>query len=190
LKELAKYNIDIFRLSNKQHEYEYEVGDAFFENIGQSYIEKGKLDVKVKLDKSETMITALFHIKGEVELTCDRSLEKFNYPIDAQNRIIFKFGEENRELSDEIFEISRNAQQLEMAQHIFDFIGLAIPMKKLHPRFVEEEDELEDDDEVEGVLIYTSSDDNSSDESDPEKKSEDDVDPRWQILKNLKKNNN
>jgi uncharacterized protein len=189
LKELSKYNIDIFRLSNKQHVYEFEVGNSFFESFEQSFIEKGKLDVIIKLDKTETMITALFDIHGVVELTCDRSLEKFDYPIDTHCRIIFKFGEEDRELDDDIFEISRNTQQLEMAQHIFDFIGLEVPMKKLHPRFREEEEDIEDDD-VEGFLIYTSSTDGKTEEANEESSDEGDVDPRWEILKNLKKNSN
>lgn len=190
MKELSKFNIDIFRLSNKQHVYEFEVGNSFFESFEQSFIEVGKLDVIIKLDKTETMITALFDIKGFVELTCDRSLEKFDYPIDTHSRMIFKFGDENRELDDDIFEVSRNAQQLEMAQHIFDFIGLEVPMKKLHPRFQEDEDlEEEDDAAAEGILIYSSSTAATSQDGD-EESSEDDIDPRWQILKNLKNNNN
>jgi len=60
---------------------------------------------------------------------------------------------------------------------MYEFIGVEIPIKKLHPRFQEEENE---DDETNGKLIYTSSTDTTSGEDD------DQIDPRWEQLKKLK----
>jgi uncharacterized metal-binding protein YceD (DUF177 family) len=72
---------------------------------------------------------------------------------------------------------------LNVAQHVYDFINLAIPMKKIHPRFQEEEED--EDDEIEVKLIYS-----STPEEDELKEEDEQVDPRWNILKNLKNNNN
>jgi uncharacterized protein len=193
LKNLDKYTIDIFRLNNKVHEYDFEVSDEFFEHFEGSYISKGELVVHVVLDKSDTMLTAGFSIKGKVELTCDRTLEKFEEPVYVKDRVIFKFGDEDREISDEIFMISRNTQRLELAQHIYDFIVLSLPMKKIHPRLREEDASFDEGDTVEGVLIYTSPADSASPVgNDPENDNQQDgpIDPRWEILKNLKNNNN
>jgi uncharacterized metal-binding protein YceD (DUF177 family) len=55
-------------------------------------------------------------------------------------------------------------------------------MKKIHPRFQEEEED--EDDETEVKLIYTSGTEEEINEE------EEDVDPRWKILKNLKNNDN
>jgi uncharacterized metal-binding protein YceD (DUF177 family) len=72
--------------------------------------------------------------------------------------------------------IHRDSDHLELGQYIYEFIGLAIPMKKLHPRY---EGELDLEDESEGKIIYTSGSD-SGDEGD------EDIDPRWEQLKKLK----
>jgi uncharacterized protein len=59
---------------------------------------------------------------------------------------------------------------------------LSLPMKKLHPRFLEEMDEESDND----ILVYSSrqSGDAESD-SDEDDDDDNDIDPRWDALKNL-----
>jgi uncharacterized metal-binding protein YceD (DUF177 family) len=88
---------------------------------------------------------------------------------------MFKYGEEEAELSDEIIIINRDRVSLELGQYMYEFISLSIPIKKVHPKFQDDED---DDDDSEGKLIYSS----ETEISDEEKE----VDPRWEILKKLK----
>jgi uncharacterized protein len=173
---MKAFNINIIGLSNKQHQFEYQIGDEFFRHYGNGIVSEGELEAVVTLDKRETMIEARFEIKGKVKLICDRSLDPFQRPLKLDKRVIFKFGDANEELSDEIIMIHRDSDHLELGQYIYEFIALAIPMKKLHPRY---EGELDLDDESEGKIIYTSGDD-SGDEGD------EDIDPRWEQLKKLK----
>jgi uncharacterized protein len=172
---MKAFNINIIGLSNKQHQFEYQIGDEFFRHYGNGIVSEGELEAVVTLDKRETMIEARFEIKGKVKLICDRSLDPFQRPLKLDKRVIFKFGDANEELSDEIIMIHRDSDHLELGQYIYEFIALAIPMKKLHPRY---EGELDLDDESEGKIIYTSGD--SGDEGD------EDIDPRWEQLKKLK----
>ena len=37
--------------------------------------------------------------------------------------------------SDDLLQITTDTQNINVAQHLFDYIGLAVPMKKLHPRY-------------------------------------------------------
>ena len=143
-------------------------------------VENGQLNAVVSLNKSDSMIQVDFNIEGSLELECDRSLEKFDFPIHIDQNMIYKYGEEDKELSEDVFVIEKNTQTLNVAGIMYEFIGLEIPMKKLHPKFQEEEDE---DDESEGSMIYT-----SESEEDIEQK-EEDIDPRWAALKNLKNKN-
>jgi uncharacterized metal-binding protein YceD (DUF177 family) len=185
LKELKKYTIQIVGLENQAYEYDMESGDAFFEEMEQNLIQRGHFKTHVVLDKSSTMIRLDFHIQGEVELICDRSLDPFYEPIDVEQRLFLKFGDRNEELTDEIELITWNTQEINVARYIFDFIGLSLPVKKLHPRF--RPDELGDeDDEQEGKLIYSS----SSPESDNEEEEKPDapIDPRWEALRKLRDN--
>jgi uncharacterized metal-binding protein YceD (DUF177 family) len=168
---LKDFNINIVGLSNKVHHFQLEVGDAFFRHFGTELIEEGEFMVDLDLNKHETFIEVDFKIKGTARLVCDRSLDQFDYPIETEDKIVFKYGDGDAELDDDIVQIDRDTAQLELGQYIFQIIGLAVPMKKLHPRFAENERE-------EDELIYTS-----------EKESqEEEIDPRWEKLKNLNKN--
>jgi uncharacterized metal-binding protein YceD (DUF177 family) len=186
VKELSKYNIDIYGLEDKQYDYDMESGDAFFEELEQDLIEHGHFKTHVVLTKSATMIQLHFHTEGSVELLCDRTLEPFEEPVDSSERIILKFGDRNEELTDEIEIINRNTNRINVAKYIFEFIALSLPVKKLHPSLREEEyddEDLEDDDEV--ILIYSSED---QEESEEDSDSEEKIDPRWEALKKLKGN--
>ena len=141
----------------------------------------GKLTADVSLQKSESMIQMTFNVEGTIELTCDRSLDLFDQPISFENTMIYKFGEEEKELSEDVMIILNNTQTINIADLLFEFIGLQVPMKKLHPRFQEEEEE-DDDDQEEGVMVYSS----TVDDSKTEEQQEEDVDPRWAALKKLK----
>lgn len=140
----------------------------------------GELTADVSLQKSESMIQMTFNVEGTIELTCDRSLDLFDQPISFENTMIYKFGEEEKELSEDVMIILNNTQTINITDLLFEFIGLQVPMKKLHPRFQEEEED--DDDQEEGVMVYSS----TVDDSKTEEQQEEDVDPRWAALKKLK----
>lgn len=164
---MRDFVINIHGLSKDVHQFDYHLDDSFFKNFGQEVIQRGSLDAKVTLDKRETFIDTHFELQGSVELICDRSLEPFQYLISINRKIVFKLGEEEKEVSDEIQIISAQRDQLEMGQFMYEFILLEIPMKKLHPKFERESNE--------DSIVYSSSTE------------EDAIDPRWEALKKLKK---
>lgn len=179
---MGAFGVNIVGLSNSLHHFEFECGEAFFSKFENSLIPEGSFKVNVALDKHETFIEAEFNITGVARLVCDRSLESFNQPIKANHKLVFKYGDKDEELSDEIVIIHRETATLELEQFFFEFIALAIPLKRLHPKFKEDEN---DDDDAEVKLVYSTK---SSAEEDEITK-EDEIDPRWNILKNLNKLN-
>ncbi|WPP48318.1 YceD family protein [Catalinimonas niigatensis] len=180
MKNLAHFDIDIYKLANKQYKYQYQIDKSFFDHFENSPVEKGDLRLEVTFDKQENLITVLFDIKGSVELECDRSLEKFDYPVEIHERVLYQYGEEEQELSDEIIIITNDTQKINVAQHIYEFIILSVPMRKIHPKYAEEENPF-----VEGEIIFSSSTGHGS-EKDSNEEDESSVDPRWDALKNLK----
>lgn len=167
------FGANIVGLSHSIHEFYYELGSGFFKQYGADTISEGKLKATVAINKHETFLEATFHIQGTVELTCDRSLEVFDFPISIQPKLVYKYGDEDKEISEEVMMIHRDTATLDLGQPMYEYIMLAVPMKKLHPRFQKEDDEAE-----EGKVVYTSSD---------EPKGDNDVmDPRWEVLKKLK----
>ena len=182
MKELSKYNIDIYGLEDKQYDYDMESGDAFFEELEQDLIEHGHFKTHVVLTKTATMIQLHFHTEGSVELLCDRTLEPFEEPVDSDERIILKFGDRNEELTDEIEIINRNTNRINVAKYIFEFIALSLPVKKLHPSLRDEEYDDDDSEDDEVILVYSSEEDENEEGDESEEK----IDPRWEALKKLK----
>lgn len=167
---MERYRINILGLSLNLHHFQYEIGNEFFSKYGTGLVSEGSFKVDVALDKHETFLEVTFSIQGTVKLTCDRSLDVFDHPIHVHSKIIFKYGDEDKEITEDVVMIHRGTETLELGQYIYEFIALAIPMKKLHPRFQDEPDD-------EGSIIYT---------SDTDKKEEEEIDPRWEKLKKLK----
>lgn len=166
-------SINFIGLDLKAHHFNFSLGDEFLQQYGQGFLPGGEFSADVVLDKHETFIEADFKIEGKARLTCDRSLEVFDFPIKLEKKVLFKYGEEDMEITDEIILISRERTSLDLGQLIYEFIGLAIPIKKLHPRFKDEDDEENEN----GKMIYRSA---------PDAKDDDEIDPVWEKLKKLK----
>lgn len=174
MRGLDQYNIDIYKLSNAEHEYDFEVADEFFTYFEGSRIEHGKATVHVTLDKRETLITMSISIEGTIELICDRSLDSFDMPIHVDEDVIFKYGEEEKEIDDNIVMITSDTQRINIAQLIYDLLGIQIPIKCLHPRYQDENDTDE--------IVYT-------DQSEENDTTDEAVDPRWEALKKINRDN-
>jgi uncharacterized protein len=170
---LKAFCVHIIGLSLKAHHFDFQLGDAFFKEYGVDQVAGGELVASVVLNKKETFIEGDFRIKGRIGLVCDRSLEPFDLSLDVSKRIVFKYGEEETELSDEIIVIRHDRSVLDVGQYFYEFIVLEIPMKKLHPKFWD----AEAHDDNPGKVIYTST---------PDPEGGDVIDPRWEQLKKLK----
>ncbi len=175
MKRDKNFKIDIFGLRIGDHEYDFEFNDSLFEKIDDGLIESGQGDCKVTLTKKETMIELLFQISGKLELTCDRSLEKFDHPIALSEKLILKYGEEFDDSRDDIWVIPGTQQSINIEQPLYEYLSLAVPMKKLHPKYIEENEE--------GLEFVYSSEEESMEE---DLKEEQSTDPRWDALKNIK----
>lgn len=170
----ADFKVNIIGLSQKAHRFEFALEDGFFALYGKDLLESGHFDAEVTLDKRETLIEADFAIRGNARLVCDRSLEPFELPMDIRRKILFKYGEEEKELSEEIVLITREQASLDVGQYLYELIAVSLPMKRLHPKFRDEDNTADDI-----QLVYSSPADASDEKEEP-------IDPRWEKLKKLK----
>lgn len=182
-KELRKYEIQIQGLADGEHEFEYEVNGKFFEAFEQDMVDTGEFKVLLELNKSATMLQLYFDITGNLELICDRSLDKFTQEISVQEPYIYKFGETRKVVAEDMEIVPFGVADINVAQLIFDFVALSVPVKKLHPRYDEDEDEG-------GYVYSTKTEATAKPKEGTEENSEDkeeNMDPRWAALKSLKK---
>mgnify|MGYP001198228388 CR=1 FL=1 len=114
-----------------------DISANFISKQAKDKIEKtgGKLNII----KTDMMLETSFLITGSTELTCDRTLKKFIYSLDLKNKILFKFGDFEEEISEDMIVIDRNKSIINVANYIYEFVILKIPAKRLHPSLKNED---------------------------------------------------
>ena len=127
-----KYDLEFKGLSEGLHEFEFEVQDRFFEHFEQGLVTKGDVQVKVMLEKRSSFMKLFFDLDGDVELICDRCLESYLQKLNNRYELFVKFGE-NENDDDEIIWILPEEHKINLAQLIYEYIILSIPMKRVHP---------------------------------------------------------
>ncbi|MBW8325635.1 MAG: DUF177 domain-containing protein [Prolixibacteraceae bacterium] len=130
---LSFYNVAFKGLSQGKHIFDYEVDDKFFHEFEGGLVDEGKVNVRLTLEKQSALMVLWFDLKGTIKVQCDRCLEMYDQPIESQDRIFVKFGEKEFNEGDDVIWVSTNDYQLNMAQLIYEYIGLAIPIKRIHP---------------------------------------------------------
>ncbi|MBI1228388.1 MAG: hypothetical protein GC192_24350 [Bacteroidetes bacterium] len=169
---LEHYTIPVSGLHNGPHEYDFSIDKDFFQCFPESPIKDGDVSVHFIFDKSPDMYTMTFQLDGTVKTACDRCLEEFDLPIEADEMLLVKFDEEESEDADIIY-ILRDTPRLNVARYIYEFINLAVPMSKTH----DDADE-ECDPEMLKFLKLEESDNESSNSS-----------SIWDALKGLQNDN-
>ncbi len=169
--KMKEFEINFVQLDNGVHEFDFQVDQDFFGLFEEGLVERGKGDVFLELEKSETMLQLHFHIKVEVELFCDITVEPYQFQITSDPKLILKFGETDEELSEDIMVIDRGRASINVAHFIHEFISLGVPIKKIHPDIADQE---------RPDLVYSDKNIESQEEQ---------TDPRWEALKKLKNKN-
>ena len=129
---LTAFDLDISRPADA---HTYHIDAVFWSMFEHSLIEEGTLTVVAKATRSPSEVIVTLAIQGTIALVCDRSLEAFDYPIALNKEITFRLGYENKEIDEDLYVIEQGTTSINLAQHLYDFISLAVPMKKVHPCF-------------------------------------------------------
>ena len=173
--DIREFDIEIFSLKNGTHSYEFSIDSGFWSHFDYGLISRGTGQADVTLEKSETLIKMELMITGILRLVCDRSLEEFDYSFKTEKTMVFKYGNQEEELGEDVYTINPNTSVINIGQHLYEFIGLEVPLKKLHPRFQQEKDHEQDE------IVYR---DEERQEQVPYS-----YDPRWESLRKLKHDN-
>lgn len=107
-------------------------------------VDSGDLfDVRVAFNRSRNMIQARLLVEGDLHLVCDRSLEPFEYPVQAEYTVIFKpdVDEETEDDQVAVRRLNMPSNLIDITRDVRDTLLLTIPIRKLHPRFVDEDGE-------------------------------------------------
>ncbi|CAG5076729.1 YceD family protein [Parvicella tangerina] len=177
-----EYVIQYSGLKLGTHTFDFEIGSKFFESFEYSDIQECAVHVKMSMEKSSTMMVLLFDVEGKVEFPCDRCLEPVSLPIHGDYRQVVKFSDYEESSDEEIIILPTGEYEIDVKKLIYDFIMLSVPLKRAH-----EEGECDEElvEKLNDFLI-----DELPEEPTDSEENEDDIDPRWQALKDLKNKEN
>src|SRR4030042_4291836 len=169
------FTIPISGLKEGQHYFEFKIDKAFFEQFDESEVKEGELDTVVESDKRSSHVDLKVRISGTVNISCDRCLGVFSQPVDCVSRLLVKFGKIADEEDPDMITMPANEQDLDMKQYFYEYILLALPIKRMHPDDSSGNSTC-DPEMLKKLQEHIVSDENESD-------------PRWNELKKLMKNN-
>ena len=167
-------------------EYKYQLDNQFFLDLDAPEVQKGQVNVTLKVRKTSGVYQLNFHTEGKVVVICDRCLDEMDQPIETEDQLKVKLGAEYSEMED-IVVIPEEEGYINVAWFIYEFIALSIPMKHVHAPGKCNKDMVsklskhlrvsgdEEEDDFEG-----------SDESEEQPQP---IDPRWNELKKILGNN-
>ena len=117
------------------HEYSYEIEDRFFEAFQQQDFTQCKAHVKLTLDKKSSFILLKFEIGGSLNVVCDRCSNDLPLELWDEFNLTVKMVEEpelmnDQEVDPDVYYISKTESHLDVANWIYEFINLTIPMQK------------------------------------------------------------
>lgn len=172
MKSSNSFIIQFSGLKDGIHDFNFEVYKQFFEDNDFWVDITGDLSLSLTLDKRPSMLILDFNLIGEVTIPCDKCTAPVNLKINVVQKLYVKFGEETFHETDDIVVIPESEYEIDISPYIFEFINLAIPMKKIH------EEGKCDKEMVKTIEKYTRKEENENTE----------IDPRWAALKNIKNN--
>ncbi len=175
MKALKDYIIPFIGLKVGEHHFDYQIDNTFFQNF--EYDDFNSVDVKInlKLEKKSAFFELYFLASGLINVDCDITNEPYDQVINDQFKLVVKFGNEYNYDNEDILILPHGDYEINVAQHIYELIVLAVPIKRIHPGI--EDGTLQSD-------ILSKLEELSPSEDHKIKTSED-IDPRWNNLKKL-----
>lgn len=169
------YNVNFSGLKIGKHEFKFSIDQAFFDLFEtEKEFTNAKLDCDVLLERHSTFLDFKISISGTIDLVCDISNQEFSHPVSNEISLLVKFGEEYDDSNEEIIVIPHHESEFNVAQIIYEAVMLSVPMKKLSPNILE-------NDEYQDLL------EKFSPKIKEEKEDNEEIDPRWAALNKLKK---
>jgi uncharacterized metal-binding protein YceD (DUF177 family) len=127
------YTILLSGLKEGHHTLDFEIDKEFFEQFEEAEVKEGSLIANIEMDKRTTHIDLIIRVSGSVRVSCDRCLEMFSQPVSSENRILVKFGKSIDDIDPDIISVSVDENELDLQQQLYEFIMLALPIKRVHP---------------------------------------------------------
>ena len=174
MRKLKEFTIPFVGLKLGKHRFEFEIDNRFFEHFDYDEFNSANVKVDLLLEKKTTMLELTFEASRTVNVHCDLTNEPYDQPIESKLFLVIKFGEEYNDENEDLLILPHGEFEVNVQQYIYELIVLAVPSKRVHPGVI--------DGSLDSEVLR------KLDELSPREKEitkEEDIDPRWNKLKNL-----
>ena len=132
------YEIAFVGLKPGIHHFEYSINNKFFESYGEQEFSNCTATVKLQLEKNTGFMMLKFDVGGQLEVSCDRCGNPLPLQLWDEFKLLVKMVEEpevmnEQEEDPDVYYISRGESHLRVADWIYEFINLSLPMQKMCP---------------------------------------------------------
>lgn len=174
---MQQYQIPFTGLKIGKYQFDYQIDKHFFDEFEYSLVKDGSLQVHLELEKQDTFLILEFQIFGHIQLSCDVCLANYPSKTDIKERLIVKFNDNEDWSNDteEVLTLSKNDHEIDVSLPIYEYINLAVPYIGRHDDY-----KLCDQDMIAKLKEL----------SVKQHEKKEDVDPRWDALKNIQTNKN
>lgn len=136
MNQRREFEIAFVGLKPGVHEYEYRIEDKFFVPYGEQDFENCVAAIKLKLEKNNGFMQLKFDVDGSVNAACDRCGNTLPMQLWDEFNIIVKMVDNPDEMNEQeedpdVYYISRGESHLHLADWIYEFINLSIPLQKM-----------------------------------------------------------
>jgi uncharacterized metal-binding protein YceD (DUF177 family) len=176
MKNTKEYLIPFIGLKIGKHHFEYQINNKFFEIFDYTEFQNSDVKVNVVLEKKSNMLEMNFKQKGTINVPCDLTGKDFDLPIKSKMKLIVRFGEEFNNDNEELLILPFGEFEVDIAQYIYEMIVLSVPLKRVHPGVKDGTLESETLKKLNELEVK---------EKKEENKKEENIDPRWDKLKQL-----
>jgi len=167
-------------------EYQYQLDNDFFLDLDAPEVQKGQVNVTLKVRKTSGIYQLDFHTEGKVIVICDRCLDEMEQPVETEDRLKVKLGSEYSEVDDMVV-VPEEEGYINVAWFIYEFIALSIPMKHVHAPGKCNKDMVS---KLSKHLRVSGDDEDDDDFLEEDSSNEPQtIDPRWNELKKILDNN-
>ena len=137
MKNLKQFNISFVGLKEEKHLFNYQLDKTFFTTFDYEEFNEANINVDLEFDKKPTLLTLHFTASGSINVPCDVTNELFNQTIEANLKLIVKFGPEFNDDNEDVLILPYDEFQINVAQYIYEMIVLAVPQKRVHPQVLD-----------------------------------------------------
>ncbi|MCM1080083.1 MAG: DUF177 domain-containing protein [Bacteroidales bacterium] len=165
--------LDIKALPEGDSAVTVRLGGDFFSAMEASDITQGDVRVDVSIRKTAHFSDVTFRAIGTVEIPCDRCLDPMEQPVDARQHLTVKFGSEYSE-DDDLITVTEDNSVLDLSWLVCEAVILSLPVKHVHAPG-----------KCNRAMIQLLSE-HSATRSDDTAGEQQETDPRWSALEELK----